>query len=134
MTMRASVPHFLMVGACAAATHYLVTLGVDFTTSLTPAWSNLIGFLCAFPVSYAGHRRWSFAGTRARHRQALPRFFTVAACTFAGNQLMLATLLRYTPLPLWLALGIVLVFVALSSFLLGRYWAFAHRPAATPAK
>ena len=52
------------------------------------------------------------------------------SCTaFVGNQLMLAALLRYTPLPLWIALGIVLVFVALSTFVLGRYWAFAHKPA-----
>lgn len=126
--MRTSVLLFLIVGGCAAATHYLVTLSVDWATGIDPAWSNLIGFLCAFPISYTGHRRWSFSGTQASHRQALPRLFAVSGTSFIGNQIMLAALLHYTPLPLWAALGIVLVFVALSTFILGRYWAFAHRP------
>ena len=127
--MRASVLLFLIVGGCAAATHYFVTLGVDWATGIAPAWSNLIGFLCAFPVSYLGHRNLSFAGTKAPHRTALPKLMAVSGTAFVGNQIMLAALLEYTPLPLWLALGIVLVFVALSTWLLGRYWAFAHSPA-----
>ncbi|EGK71830.1 GtrA-like protein [Methyloversatilis universalis FAM5] len=127
--MRASVLLFLIVGGCAAATHYFVTLGVDWATSIAPAWSNLIGFLCAFPVSYLGHRNLSFAGTKAPHRTALPKLMAVSGTAFVGNQIMLAALLEYTPLPLWLALGIVLVFVALSTWLLGRYWAFAQPPA-----
>ncbi len=127
--MRASVLLFLIVGGCAAATHYFVTLGVDWATGIAPAWSNLIGFLCAFPVSYLGHRNLSFAGTRAPHRTALPKLMAVSGTAFVGNQIMLAALLEYTPLPLWLALGIVLFFVALSTWLLGRYWAFAHPPA-----
>jgi putative flippase GtrA len=127
--MRTSVLLFLFVGGCAAATHYFVTLGVDWATDITPAWSNLIGFLCAFPVSYSGHRRWSFAGTQAPHRKALPKLLAVSCTAFIGNQIMLAALLRWTPLPLWIALGIVLVFVAMSTFILGRYWAFAHKAA-----
>jgi putative flippase GtrA len=125
--MQTSVLLFLIVGGCAAATHYFVTLGVDWATGITPAWSNLIGFLCAFPVSYSGHRRWSFAGTQAPHRKALPKLFAVSCTAFVGNQIMLAALLRWTSLPLWIALGIVLVFVAMSTFVLGRYWAFAHK-------
>ncbi|WP_374341113.1 GtrA family protein [Methyloversatilis sp.] len=126
--MRASVRLFLLVGGCAAATHYGVTLAMDGVTGIEPAWSNLIGFLCAFPVSYFGHRTLSFAGTQAPHRRALPRLMAVSGTAFAGNQIMLAALLEYTPLPLWLALGIVLFFVALGTWLLGRYWAFAHAP------
>jgi putative flippase GtrA len=127
--MRASVLLFLIVGGCAAGVHYLVTLAVDAATGVDPAWSNLIGFLFAFPVSYLGHRRFSFAGTQASHRQALPRLLAVSCTAFVGNQLMLAALLRYTPLPLWIALAIVLVCVAVSTWVLGRYWAFAHRTA-----
>ncbi|AOF81414.1 gtrA-like family protein [Methyloversatilis sp. RAC08] len=127
--MRASVLLFLIVGGCAAGVHYLVTLAADAATGMDPAWSNLIGFLCAFPVSYLGHRRFSFAGTRASHRQALPRLLAVSCTAFVGNQLMLAALLRYTPLPLWIALAIVLVCVAISTWVLGRYWAFAHHTA-----
>ena len=77
------------------------------------------------------------AGPKTRAREALdwkvpitlPRLLAVSCTAFVGNQLMLAALLRFTPLPLWVALAIVLVFVALSTWLLGRYWAFAHSPA-----
>ena len=41
------------VGGCAAATHYLVTLGVDWATGIDPAWrlllvTGLLGALTTF--------------------------------------------------------------------------------------
>jgi len=36
--------------------------------------------------------------------------------------------LRYTPLPFWLLLGMVMVVVALSTYLLSHYWAFKSKP------
>lgn len=126
--MRPSVVWFLLVGGTAAGVHYLVALLCHGPFGLSPALANTLGFLCAFPVSYLGHHRFSFSGHRATHGQALPRLFAVSLTAFIGNQVALAALLRYTPLPFWLALGLVLAGVAASTFVLGRYWAFAHRP------
>ncbi len=116
---------FLAVGAAAAALHYLLTLLLAGPFGLAPAAANTAGFLAAFPLSYFGHRHLSFADRPAPHRQALPRLLLVSLTAFASNQLLLAALLRLTPLPLWLALGLVLVGVALGTFLAGRLWAFA---------
>lgn len=120
-----SVAWFLGVGGLATAVHYTLALCVNEFASLSAPIANATGFLCAFPVSYLGHRRFSFAGTAAAHRTALPRLFAVACAGFAANQGLLLMLLRLTPLPLWIALGIVLLAVAAATYLLGRWWAFA---------
>ncbi len=123
-----SIGWFLAIGGAAGLVHYVVTLGLNAFASLRPGPANLVGFLCAFPVSYFGHRALSFAATEVPHQRALPRLFAVSALAFAGNQLLLLTLLRMTSLPLSVALAIVLLVVAVSTFLLSRGWVFArHR-------
>lgn len=123
--MRASVLGFVSVGALAAAVHYIVAL-------LTHAWgwqaasANWMGFLCAFPVSYIGHRHWSFRGTEASHVAAFLKFLAVALLGFLGNQALLWLALTYTPLPFWCVLGMVMVLVAAGTWLLSRFWAFEH--------
>lgn len=123
--MRVSVLGFVSVGAVAAATHYVVAL-LAHALGWQPANANWLGFLAAFPVSYIGHRWWSFRGTRSRHRQAFPKFLAVALLGFFGNQLLLWLALAYTPLPFWFALGLVMVVIAASTWLLSRFWAFKH--------
>lgn len=123
--MQASLLGFVSIGALAAAVHYVVAL-LAHTLGWQPAYANWLGFVAAFPVSYIGHRRWSFRGTLARHRQAFPRFLAVALLGFFANQLLLWLALTYTPLPFWLVLGVVMVLVAISTWLLSRFWAFHH--------
>ena len=118
---------FLLVGATAAAVHYLVALVLHDLLGVPAGWANPLAFACAFPVSYLGHRELTFKGIQVPHRQALPRFLSVALTSFAANQLLLLALLRWTPVPFWLALGFTLVAVAVGTYLLSRFWAFAER-------
>ena len=115
---------FLLVGGMAAGVHYGAALGFHGGLSFSPAWSNFIAFGCAFPVSYGGHRVFSFPHTCLPHRQALPRFAAVALSSFVGNQALLLGLLQWAGWPFWLALGCALVSVALLTYLLSRHWAF----------
>lgn len=119
-----SVSWFTLIGALAAAVHYVVAVTLESGFSIVPAWANPAGFLLAFPVSYFGHSRLSFKGHAASHRQALPRFFAIALSSFLGNQLLLLTLLEFMRWPFWLTLAIVMVIVAFVTYLLSRYWAF----------
>lgn len=123
--MRASVLGFVSVGALAAAVHYVVAL-LTHAWGLPPAQANWLGFLCAFPVSYLGHRHWSFRGSQASHLSAFFKFLTVALLGFFGNQALLWLGLHYTPLPFWCVLGVVMVMVAACTWLLSRFWAFQH--------
>lgn len=127
--MRSSVIGFISVGALAAVTHYLVAL-IAHDNGWQPAHANWLGFACAFPVSYWGHRLWSFRGSQASHQVAFFRFLAVALLGFFGNQGLLWLALTYTPLPFWLVLGLVMVIVAVSTWLLSRFWAFRHETGA----
>lgn len=119
----ASVFWFGLVGAMAALTHYCIAVLLEYRGA-TAHVANISGFLGAFPVSYFGHRFFSFALQNAPHKQALPKFFLVAVSGFVANHLMLLGLLTFTPLPFWLALAIVMSIVAMSTYFLSRFWAF----------
>lgn len=116
---------FVVVGAAAAATHWVCAVAAMHW--LVPLAANVVGFACAFPVSFAGHFHWSFRGRGAHWAHALPRFLAVALSSFAGNELLYAVLLRWLPWPPEALLVITLLVVALSTFLLSRGWAFARR-------
>lgn len=115
---------FLAVGASAAAVHEAAVLGLVETGLLRPVVANVPAFLLAWGVSYFGHRRFSFE-PGAPHRQAAPRFFAVSLLGFAANQTLYAALLHFTTLNYAVALFLTLVAVAVMTYALGRWWAFA---------
>jgi len=115
---------FFVVGTAAAAVHYFVGLAAYSLFGLGPGTSNLIGFASGFPVSYSGHRWWTFEESREPHAVALPRFLLVQLTNFAGNQILLLLAVRWLPLPFWFILGAVLVVVALGTYIVSRYWVF----------
>lgn len=121
---RRSISWFTVIGAVAAAVHYLVAVTLESGFAVAPAWANVIGFAFAFPVSYLGHSKLSFARHTASHRQAFPRFLAIALTGFFGNQMLLLSALAWLAWPFWLTLAIVMVIVAFLTYMLSRYWAF----------
>ncbi len=119
-----SVSWFVIIGGLAAAVHYVVAVVLEVGAIASPAWANVLGFLCAFPVSYIGHRKFSFSTQKTLHQQAFPKFLMVAMGGFMANQILLLTLMKISVLPFWLVLALVMVVVAVSTYLLSRYWAF----------
>jgi len=115
---------FGLVGTAAFLVHFVI-VSVLVPIGLHPLIANVVGFGTAFAVSFAGHSRWTFpAGDRERPR-ALARFFAVASAGFVTNELLYAVLLRWTGLGYRVALVIVLVVVAISTFVASKFWAFA---------
>lgn len=119
-----SISWFTIIGALAALTHYLIAVGFEYSATLSASHANIAGFIAAFPVSYIGHRKFSFSSHDASHREALPRFLSVAILGFLANQTLTLNAIQYTKLPFWFALGIVMVIVAVSTYLLSHFWAF----------
>lgn len=115
---------FFAVGTAAAATHYLVGLAAYSLFGQGPGIANLIGFACGFPVSYSGHRWWTFDSTREPHIVALPRFLLLQVTSFAANQILLLLAVRWLPLPFWFVLGAVLVVVAVGTYIMSQRWVF----------
>ncbi len=116
---------FGVVGVTAMLVHLgsvsllLVPLG------LPPLVANVLGFLLAFQISHAGHRRLTFVAADAPVSQSRQRFFLVALSSFAINELLYAALLYFTDLDYRVALTIVLLAVAALTFFSARNWAFA---------
>ncbi len=115
---------FFVVGLLAMATHFAI-FSLLIRHNMAPLVANVLAFLGAFQVSFWGHFYWSFRGMQASRRSAMVKFFAVATGSFLINEAMLATLLRWTALSSQIALLITLFTVALMTFLLSRFWAFA---------
>jgi putative flippase GtrA len=119
-----SATWFTLVGIAAATTHYIVAVSLDMFAVLPVLTANLIGFLVAFPVSYVGHYRLSFKNQSPSSRTSLWRFLCVAVLGFVMNQLLILVNLNVLGLPFWFVLGIVLLLIAISTYVLSLYWAF----------
>jgi putative flippase GtrA len=123
-SLKKSAYWFTIVGAVAALVHYIVAVFLESNALLVPVKANIAGFICAFPVSYFGHRSLSFAHQKSSHQQAFSRFLLVAISGFCANQTLLILCLKWLNMPFWLALGLVMVIIAVSTYVLSCYWAF----------
>ncbi len=118
------VVRFGLVGAAAAATHFVVAVACVRALALDPQIANVAGFLIAFGVSFLGQWRWTFGAHGAPLMRALPSYFLVSFGGFAANAAAYRWLLTHTSLRYDVALAAVLVAVAAMTFLLSRFWAF----------
>ena len=115
---------FGCVGAAAAAVHLSVVALLVATLGMAPLWANVAGFGVAIQVTYFGHRNWTF---RAVKRGGdYQRMLLVSLVSFALNEALYAVLLHTTPLDYRLALVLVLVAVAVLTFIGSRIWVFTH--------
>lgn len=118
---------FIAVGSAAALTHLSAVAFIVETFGLNPLAANVIGFLIAFLVSFAGHARFTFPVSPERYARARMRFFMVASAGFVLNQAAYAEALHLFGSRFYLlALAAVLVGVAAATFLLSKLWAFAE--------
>src|SRR5450830_1351981 len=119
-----SLSWFGIIGSLAALVHYCVAVSLEGFMHISPAYSNIAGFVLAFPVSYFGHSKLSFANHQSSHQEALPKFFAVALAGFIANQTLVLGLMHLFKLPFWLILGVVMVIIAITSYLMSRFCAF----------
>jgi len=117
---------FLAVGGAATLVHWGVVVALVETTAARPLPANLVGWLVAFCVSFAGHHALTFRGHGASASAAARRFLVVSASGFAVNQLAYALLLSRTSQSYALLLGFVLAGVAAATYVASRWWAFRH--------
>jgi putative flippase GtrA len=120
--LSASTFWFLAVGGSAALTHMFVFALLQ--PLMWPELANACGFVIAFFVSFAGHRRLSFKDAGTSLLTSLRRFAVTAVAGFIGNELVFMLLLRVFDWPALLALSVALVLAAGQTFLFSRFWAF----------
>ena len=76
-------------------------------------------------MAYLGNRRFTFADSSTRHRNALPRFLTVAAIGAAVNGLVVWLGSAVLGVHYLAAQGIATGLALLLSYRLNRAWSFA---------
>lgn len=118
---------FTLVGCVAAATHLLVVLWLVYFADAQPLAANVLGFLVAFVVSYNGHALFTFSKARVTGWAVAARFFLVACGSFVVNELLYAAALRWLGWNYLISLFVVLLLVAVGTFLVSKFWAFKAR-------
>jgi len=118
---------FVLVGVSASLVHWLVVIALVSQASWAPLVANVIGWLVAFVVSFTGHHQLTFRSQHAELSKSLPRFFLISAFGFLINETSYAIALKNTDLPYELLLGVILIGVAVLTFIFSRLWAFAAR-------
>ncbi len=115
---------FIAVGTLAAAVHLGTVVALVQWAGWSPPAANVAGWLVAFVCSFVGHYRTTFSDAAAPMGRAARRFFVVSALGFGVNQVAYVTLLKLTFLRYDIALALVLIGVAVMTYVLGRHWAF----------
>jgi putative flippase GtrA len=115
---------FVAVGCAAALTHLGVVVLLVSRHGQLPLAANVVGWLIAFCVSFAGHWLLTFRSQQAPLWQAARRFFSISAAGFATNELAYAVLLQWSSWRYDFVLALVLVGVAVITYLLSSRWAF----------
>ena len=122
------VIRFIAVGCVAAAVHLGVVVLLVSGFGQPPLAANVVGWLVAFCFSLTGHWLLTFRSQRSPLWRAARRFFAVSAAGFGANELAYAALLQWSGLRYDLVLALVLVAVAVITYLLSSRWAFLGNP------
>lgn len=116
---------FTLVGLTATAVHLLVLWLLLGHTGLPTLLANLIAFLAAFGLSFAGNYLWTFSAPGQPYR-AVRRFLLISGAAFATNSLLLAWLLSTEWLaPMHAALLCAAAIPAIT-FVASRLWGFNY--------
>ena len=119
---------FFIIGIISMSLHFCV-FSILIHLDMPPLSANVISFIVAFQMSFWGHFLWSFYQNGVSRSTAVLRFFLVAIGSFVVNELMMASLLRWTTFDPQKSLIIVLFTVAGGTFLLSKFWAFSTKDA-----
>lgn len=126
------IARFIAVGCTAAAVHFGTVVALVQWAAVAPLLANVAGWLLAFVVSFSGQHLLTFGDRRAPLAQALPRFFLLSAAGFVVNEAAYAAVLHGTGLRYDVALAIVLVGVAVLTYVASSRWAFRGSSAPSP--
>lgn len=114
---------FGLVGLGGTLIHLAVAWMANRWGGIAPYTANFAGFAAAFTWSYLGHFYWTF-GRRSAHGRHLSRFLVVALAGYGLTNLVIWIVVTRLGHPFEAALGVILIVVPTSTWLLSRIWAF----------
>ena len=116
---------FMIVGTLAATCHIFVMAVSVEKLLFPPLMANIIAFLIAFVISFAGHKKWTFKGCTHYNTLSI-KFFTVAFCTLLLSEFIIYLLYNVWHYHYILATIAALIIVPPVTFALSKLWVFNH--------
>ena len=117
---------FVCVGGAVTLAHIVVAIVIEGSLRTTPQIANLCGYVAAVGLSYFGHGLLTFRVT-TNHRRHLPKFIGVSLFGLVVGSLMVDILAVRIGVAFPLTMLCVGGAVALSTFILSKFWAFAQK-------
>lgn len=132
MTLHHLIKHkqkiiFLTIGGIAAAVHFFTVVALVTKQLCQPEIANIIAFIIATQISYWGHHYWTFPSPINSHKANMPKFFLIAALSFALNESLFIFLMKQFRLPYPVAIVIVLAIIPTLCFYIHKFWVFKYQ-------
>ena len=108
-------------GAVFAATSALAVTQFEYS----PVAASALGYLCSVPMSFVGHRSFTFRSKNAWKGEA-GRFVLVHICSLSAAVLIMQVVTG-ARLPYYLGLVGAVLLIPLINFLVSHFWVFATR-------
>ena len=124
----AQASRFAGVGLLSTLVHVTAAWFANLVPGMNPFAANLIGFACAFWISYLSNFYWTF-GKRGDHAMHLRRFFIASALCFLLSNAIVFTTGTLLQQPFAISLLAIAILIPPLSFALAKFWAFRERPA-----
>ncbi|MBW2187410.1 MAG: GtrA family protein [Deltaproteobacteria bacterium] len=130
--MKYQFTKFVVVGVASTCVHSTIYLLFLWLASTTPQLANMLGFVCAFIVSYLGQRYWTFQNIRiGNERKSKIKFICSAFLSYGLNSFFIWLIEQKLELnPEYALFGIVLI-TPLLAFLVFKLWVFRDESFAT---
>jgi len=126
MHLKKELLMFLMVGTVAALVHLSMVWIIVSATELGPLQANIVGFLGALNISYLGHSRFTFNKLKKLSIKTFAQFAIIASTGFLVNQITYYYGLKWFGVAFYMPiLMVVLVMVAVFTFVFSKLWVFA---------
>lgn len=119
----ADVPRFLLVGALATATQYVVLGVVSVLLGTTAAAAAGAGYFAGSLVSYQANHSFTFR-SREAHGKAVPRFYFMVAAAWVLTVGLMGLLVDWLGWNLWLSQVITTVICIAFNYTCSRIWVF----------
>lgn len=125
MLLRKELVFFALVGISAMLLHLVLVWLLVSITHWQPLQANIIGFLGAVNISYLGHSQFTFNKAPLSLR-SFGKFFSLACLSFIINQVAYSYGLSWFGNTFYLpVLAVVLILVAVFTFIFSKFWVFA---------
>jgi len=120
---------FIIVGVLATLTHIFVVIALVEALYASLYLANVVAWMSALMLSYAGHRQWTFASKlkgEAHHGLRLPRFIMTSLVGLLLNISIVVILHEGFGCHYFLATAAGVSLSAFITFCFARLWVFAR--------